>query len=238
MVVGTLPSRRCKPTPSPARCGTFARTGNDSSTAWLALHRAFDRTAGRALQTTTLPVLFKRAPHFENQRAAIDAILRAIKPTLLRRQDHDWLSARNGPHPPWQRPREWQTRPVTASQPPRYASWPPPSAASKRSTNGDHQFRLCAPVGAPASAACSAATLAEAARYSALLIRAVVTQGSHRSDCGMGLANSCDRGDIQYRGRPGRPGETANAGCASGPGCRDSRSHGSQPQHGRSHVAE
>jgi mxaA protein len=48
------------------------RTGDDSAAAWLALHRAFDRTAGRALQTTTLPVLFKRAPHFERQRAAIE----------------------------------------------------------------------------------------------------------------------------------------------------------------------
>jgi mxaA protein len=48
------------------------RTGDDSATAWLALHRAFDRTAGRVLQTTTLPALFKRAPHFETQRAAIE----------------------------------------------------------------------------------------------------------------------------------------------------------------------
>jgi mxaA protein len=48
------------------------RTGDDSSAAWLGLHRAFDRTAGRALQTTTLPALFKRAPHFETQRAAIE----------------------------------------------------------------------------------------------------------------------------------------------------------------------
>lgn len=49
------------------------RAGDDSAaTAWLALHRAFDRTAGRALQTTTLPVLFRRAPHFEPQRGAIE----------------------------------------------------------------------------------------------------------------------------------------------------------------------
>lgn len=48
------------------------RTGDNTAAAWLALHRAFDRTAGRALQTTTLPVLFKRAPHFEFQRAAIE----------------------------------------------------------------------------------------------------------------------------------------------------------------------
>jgi mxaA protein len=48
------------------------RTGDNNAGAWLALHRAFDRTAGRALQTTALPVLFKRAPHFEPQRAAIE----------------------------------------------------------------------------------------------------------------------------------------------------------------------
>ena len=48
------------------------RTDDDSTTAWLALHRAFDRTAGRVLQTTTLPALFKRAPHFETQRTAIE----------------------------------------------------------------------------------------------------------------------------------------------------------------------
>jgi len=48
------------------------RTGDDSATAWLALHRAFDRTAGRVLQTTTLSALFKRAPHFETQRGAIE----------------------------------------------------------------------------------------------------------------------------------------------------------------------
>jgi mxaA protein len=48
------------------------RTGDNNAAAWLALHRAFDRTAGRALQTTTLPALFKRAPHFEPQRGAIE----------------------------------------------------------------------------------------------------------------------------------------------------------------------
>jgi mxaA protein len=48
------------------------RTDDHNAAAWLALHRAFDRTAARALQTTTLPVLFKRAPHFEPQRGAIE----------------------------------------------------------------------------------------------------------------------------------------------------------------------
>jgi mxaA protein len=48
------------------------QTDNNNAAAWLALHRAFDRTAGRALQTTTLQVLFKRAPHFESQRPAIE----------------------------------------------------------------------------------------------------------------------------------------------------------------------
>jgi hypothetical protein len=48
------------------------QSGDDSPDAWLALHRAFDRTAGRALQTSTLPVLFKRAPHLAAERTAIE----------------------------------------------------------------------------------------------------------------------------------------------------------------------
>ncbi|MBS0420763.1 MAG: hypothetical protein JSR66_23840 [Proteobacteria bacterium] len=62
-----------------ARNQPFARAqreirqiGEDNADAWLALHRAFDRTAGRALQTSTLPALFKQAPHFESQRGAIE----------------------------------------------------------------------------------------------------------------------------------------------------------------------
>jgi mxaA protein len=48
------------------------QAGDDSPDAWLALHRAFDRTAGRALQTSTLPTLFKQAPHFAAERPAIE----------------------------------------------------------------------------------------------------------------------------------------------------------------------
>lgn len=48
------------------------RSGDDNETAWLALHRAFDTTAGRALQLSTLPALFKQAPHFEPLRTAIE----------------------------------------------------------------------------------------------------------------------------------------------------------------------
>lgn len=40
--------------------------------AWQALHRAFDQTAGRVLQTETLPALFERAPHLQPQRAEIE----------------------------------------------------------------------------------------------------------------------------------------------------------------------
>lgn len=40
--------------------------------AWQALHRAFDQTAGRVLQTETLPTLFERAPHLQAQRADIE----------------------------------------------------------------------------------------------------------------------------------------------------------------------
>jgi mxaA protein len=48
------------------------RAGGDSQEAWLALHRAFDRTAGRALQINTLNVLFQRAPYLEPQRPEIE----------------------------------------------------------------------------------------------------------------------------------------------------------------------
>jgi mxaA protein len=48
------------------------QAGDDSPDAWLALHRAFDRTAGRALQSSTLPALFKQAPHLAAERTAIE----------------------------------------------------------------------------------------------------------------------------------------------------------------------
>jgi mxaA protein len=40
--------------------------------AWQALHRAFDRTAGRAIQSATLPVLFERAPQLAPARTQIE----------------------------------------------------------------------------------------------------------------------------------------------------------------------
>lgn len=43
-----------------------------SPQAWLALHRAFDATAGRVVQTETLPLLFERVPSFQAQRSAIE----------------------------------------------------------------------------------------------------------------------------------------------------------------------
>ena len=40
--------------------------------AWQAMHRAFDQTAGRVLQTETLPALFERAPYLQPRRAEIE----------------------------------------------------------------------------------------------------------------------------------------------------------------------
>jgi len=40
--------------------------------AWRALHRAFDQTAGRAVQTTTLPALFERVPQLQSLRPEIE----------------------------------------------------------------------------------------------------------------------------------------------------------------------
>jgi mxaA protein len=40
--------------------------------AWQSLHRAFDATAGRVVQTETLPVLFQRAPHLSRCSRTIE----------------------------------------------------------------------------------------------------------------------------------------------------------------------
>jgi mxaA protein len=40
--------------------------------AWQAMHRAFDRTAGRVIQSATLPTLFGSAPHLCVVRAKIE----------------------------------------------------------------------------------------------------------------------------------------------------------------------
>jgi mxaA protein len=44
---------------------------DDEPRAWQILHRAFDRTAGRVIQSATLPMLFERAPHLAPARAEI-----------------------------------------------------------------------------------------------------------------------------------------------------------------------
>jgi mxaA protein len=45
--------------------------------AWQALHRAFDRTAGRVMHTDALPLLFDRAPHLQPLRARIEEFFAA-----------------------------------------------------------------------------------------------------------------------------------------------------------------
>lgn len=44
--------------------------------AWQALHRAFDRTAGRVIQLATLPALFEAAPQLAEVRQGIEAFFR------------------------------------------------------------------------------------------------------------------------------------------------------------------
>ena len=46
--------------------------GEGTPEAWQALHRAFDRTAGRVTQTATLAALFQRAPHLVPLRSKIE----------------------------------------------------------------------------------------------------------------------------------------------------------------------
>ena len=45
--------------------------------AWQALHRAFDRTAGRVMHTDALPLLFEQAPHLQPLRARIEEFFAA-----------------------------------------------------------------------------------------------------------------------------------------------------------------
>ena len=63
-----------------ARNQPFARAvremqgvSDDAPQAWQALHRAFDRTAGRVVQVSTLASLFERAPYLEPLRPRIEA---------------------------------------------------------------------------------------------------------------------------------------------------------------------
>jgi mxaA protein len=48
------------------------RTDERAPEAWQALHRAFDRTAGSVAQTSTLPALFRQAPHLIALRPKIE----------------------------------------------------------------------------------------------------------------------------------------------------------------------
>jgi mxaA protein len=66
-----------------ARDRPFARAaremrgvGDDAPQAWQALHRAFDRTAGRVVQTATLVSLFERARYLEPLRPRIEEFFR------------------------------------------------------------------------------------------------------------------------------------------------------------------
>ena len=48
------------------------KVGEASPESWQALHRAFDRTAGRVMQIATLPSLFQEAPQLAPMRATIE----------------------------------------------------------------------------------------------------------------------------------------------------------------------
>ncbi len=53
------------------------RLDADSPQTWQALHRAFDRTAGRVMHTDTLPLLFEEAPHLQPLRAQVEEFFAA-----------------------------------------------------------------------------------------------------------------------------------------------------------------
>jgi mxaA protein len=67
-------NRRAVATQPFARALREMRTLDDREPrAWQALHRAFDRTAGRVIQSTTLPALFAKAPQLTPARPQIEA---------------------------------------------------------------------------------------------------------------------------------------------------------------------
>jgi mxaA protein len=67
-------NRRAVATQPFARALREMRTLDDREPrAWQALHRAFDRTAGRVIQSTTLPGLFAKAPQLTPMRPQIEA---------------------------------------------------------------------------------------------------------------------------------------------------------------------
>ena len=67
-------NRRAVATQPFARALREMRTLDDREPrAWQALHRAFDRTAGRVIQSTTLPALFAKAPQLTPMRPQIEA---------------------------------------------------------------------------------------------------------------------------------------------------------------------
>jgi mxaA protein len=66
-------NRRAKATQPFAKALREMRALSDSEPrAWQALHRAFDRTAGRVIQGATLPALFERAPQLLPARSEIE----------------------------------------------------------------------------------------------------------------------------------------------------------------------
>ena len=66
-------NQRAKATQPFARALREMRTlGDREPRAWQALHRAFDRTAGRVIQIATLPTLFERAPQLLPARGEIE----------------------------------------------------------------------------------------------------------------------------------------------------------------------
>lgn len=52
------------------------RGDENQQEAWVEMHRAFDRTAGQALQPASLGVLFDKAPHFAAERESIEEFFR------------------------------------------------------------------------------------------------------------------------------------------------------------------
>ena len=90
---GTRQWRDARRLPHALACRELRRLDPASDGAWLAMHRAIDASAGRVVQSATLPRLFADAPHL--------AVLQAQIEEFYRRSDQRFFADESGapPHP-------------------------------------------------------------------------------------------------------------------------------------------
>ena len=181
--------------------------------AWRALHRAFDQTAGRVVQTATLPALFERVPQLQSLRPRDRAVLRSVEQVVFRW----WLAGRS----------DLGARPVRAVAAHR--------KADRAMTLG---VELAQPWALAAAPAGRSAAVAPATRHVDLLASRMAAARSPGSARRLPLARLGGDGHRKHGDRASRPGAARDAGDADRVRRRDRRADGPQPQHGRADAAE